>query len=324
MCFRRILWGQGPHIFYSDTRVMMRRTCSDFARHLVAQHYDLAIPLEFRDKDKTERTTRRMLGENKNRESHGRNVLSGSAAEDSHVDYRTVSQGKEIQDNLNTSNNKSSGSGRDNHRGLLQGAQQLQQQQQGRQELVDSVDGDGAEEGSAGGESGGMLTHPQHAHSNNNNNINNKNNNGSIRTASSSTSLSHNLHRTAHHPRTNGNISLPHLRQHTHTGAGVGGSGHGMNHTNRTHTSQKDYSGSTTIKEERNTNSSITSHAQNLQIQSQSPTDTGPTGMHVRGRPVRVVLYSRGSSGHGRSMQVNRTEYCITRQKRRGEFRGEE
>ena len=313
MCFRRILWGQGPHIFYSDTRVMMRRTCSDFARHLVAQHYDLTIPLEFRDKDKTERTTRRRLGENKNRESYGRNVLFGSAAEDSHVDYRTVSQGKKVEDNLNRSRSKSSGGSRDNHRGLLQEAQQ-QQQQQVRQELVD---GDGAEEGSEG-----MLTHPQHAqsaHSNNNNN-----NNGSIRTASSSTSLSHNLHRTAYHPRTNGNISLPHLRQHTHTGAGVGGSGHSINLTNRTHTSKKYYSGSTSMKEERNTNSSNTSHAQNLHIQSQSPTDTGPTGMHVRGRPVRVVLYSRGSSGHGRSMQVNRTEYYITRQKRRGEFTGEE
>ena len=40
--------------------------------------------------------------------------------------------------------------------------------------------------------------------------------------------------------------------------------------------------------------------------------------MHVRGRPVRVVLYSRGSSGHGRSMQVNRTECYITQQKGEG------
>ena len=47
MCFSRVVWGQGTHAFYWDTRVVMRRLCSDFARVMVRVCYNMRVPTGF-------------------------------------------------------------------------------------------------------------------------------------------------------------------------------------------------------------------------------------------------------------------------------------
>ena len=47
-CFRRVVWGGGPSIFYSDTRVVLRRLCSDFGRIMMRRCYDMKMPSAFK------------------------------------------------------------------------------------------------------------------------------------------------------------------------------------------------------------------------------------------------------------------------------------
>jgi hypothetical protein len=47
MCFRRVLWGPGPHIMYEDTFALLRRMVADYARLFVKEKYKLESPPEF-------------------------------------------------------------------------------------------------------------------------------------------------------------------------------------------------------------------------------------------------------------------------------------
>jgi hypothetical protein len=48
-CFRRVMWGPGPFVFYNDQRVAMRRVVADFARNQMKleYHMDTGIPKEY-------------------------------------------------------------------------------------------------------------------------------------------------------------------------------------------------------------------------------------------------------------------------------------
>ena len=46
-CFRRVVWGHGPHLFYLDTMIALRRLASEFIRNFAMQMYEIKVPLEF-------------------------------------------------------------------------------------------------------------------------------------------------------------------------------------------------------------------------------------------------------------------------------------
>jgi hypothetical protein len=48
MCFRRVVWGHGPHVLYQDTTVALRRLTAEFARRLVFKFYNISYPPVFR------------------------------------------------------------------------------------------------------------------------------------------------------------------------------------------------------------------------------------------------------------------------------------
>lgn len=47
MCFRRIIWGQGPHILYYDVLTLLRRMTTEFARYFVKNMYSIRYPVSF-------------------------------------------------------------------------------------------------------------------------------------------------------------------------------------------------------------------------------------------------------------------------------------
>lgn len=47
MCFRRVVWGHGPHVLYQDTTVVLRRLAAAFARALALKFYDIQFPSVF-------------------------------------------------------------------------------------------------------------------------------------------------------------------------------------------------------------------------------------------------------------------------------------
>lgn len=47
MCFRRVVWGHGPHVLYQDTTVALRRLTAEFARKLVFKFYNISYPTVF-------------------------------------------------------------------------------------------------------------------------------------------------------------------------------------------------------------------------------------------------------------------------------------
>lgn len=47
MCFRRVIWGHGPHLLYVDSMVALRRKASEFLRLLVLRSFDIRVPREF-------------------------------------------------------------------------------------------------------------------------------------------------------------------------------------------------------------------------------------------------------------------------------------
>jgi hypothetical protein len=46
-CFRRVVWGYGAHLMYSDTLVFMRRLVSEFLRQFVILKYPVKLPAAF-------------------------------------------------------------------------------------------------------------------------------------------------------------------------------------------------------------------------------------------------------------------------------------
>eukprot|EP01038_Epipyxis_sp_PR26KG_P016138 gene16138-21935_t len=52
MCFKRIIWGHGPHVMYVDTLSKLRRMTAYFARKFVMSSYSTPIPSEFLQKEK--------------------------------------------------------------------------------------------------------------------------------------------------------------------------------------------------------------------------------------------------------------------------------
>ena len=47
MCFRRIIWGQGPHMMYQDVLVFLRRMVTDFTRLLITRVLNIPNPKVF-------------------------------------------------------------------------------------------------------------------------------------------------------------------------------------------------------------------------------------------------------------------------------------
>ena len=47
MCFRRVIWGHGAHLFYFDSLVAFRRLAASFVRYFALNKYHIPVPKEF-------------------------------------------------------------------------------------------------------------------------------------------------------------------------------------------------------------------------------------------------------------------------------------
>jgi hypothetical protein len=75
MCFSRVVWGQGPHIYFRDTRVVLRRLCGDFIRILVRVCLNMAVPTVF--KSERENGSKRGSGSESKRDSDRKGLSDG-------------------------------------------------------------------------------------------------------------------------------------------------------------------------------------------------------------------------------------------------------
>jgi len=117
MCFRRVVWGHGPHVLYQDSLVTLRRLSAAFARQLALRCYNLTYPLDFlssySDSSKNEVNevpattttidTSSSSGTSKNLNNHNNNKVK-----------HTKKNGRLLFNDTNTSNGTSS------HRRLIQ------------------------------------------------------------------------------------------------------------------------------------------------------------------------------------------------------------
>ena len=70
VCFRRVVWGNGPYPFYQDTLVKLRRVIHEFSRSLMKEMFNIAEPTEYRSHSGTQEATQFHANESVN--THGK------------------------------------------------------------------------------------------------------------------------------------------------------------------------------------------------------------------------------------------------------------